>query len=72
MKALQVDAPGQTKIVEVAEPSAGDGSTLLQVRRVGLCGTDLNTFFGFSAMRWPPLCCRSTRTHQRASPWART
>ena len=46
MKAIVLEAPGQAvlKHVEETQPSADD--MLLQVRMVGLCGTDLNSFRG--------------------------
>ena len=50
MKALVVDAPNHARVVEVPETSAGAGEALLQVRMVGLCGPDLNTFRGRNAM----------------------
>jgi threonine dehydrogenase-like Zn-dependent dehydrogenase len=51
MKAVAVDAPGHARIIEIPEPAAvPDGQSLLQVRRIGLCGTDLNTFRGNNPM----------------------
>lgn len=51
MKALAVDAPGHARVIEIPEPAAApDGHSLLQVRRIGLCGTDLNTFRGKNPM----------------------
>jgi threonine dehydrogenase-like Zn-dependent dehydrogenase len=46
MKALIIEAPGEAKVVDIPEPIAAPGQVLLQVRMVGLCGTDLNTFRG--------------------------
>lgn len=46
MKALVIDAPGQTSIADRPEPTVGDGDVLLRVRTVGYCGTDLSTFRG--------------------------
>ncbi len=46
MKAVVVEGPGSAKVVEIPEPNPGVHETLLQVRMVGLCGTDLNTFRG--------------------------
>lgn len=46
MKALVLSEPGRAQIVQVARPSAGPGEALLKVRRVGLCGSDLNSFRG--------------------------
>jgi 2-desacetyl-2-hydroxyethyl bacteriochlorophyllide A dehydrogenase len=46
MKALVISEPGQTCLVERSAPQPGPGDVLLRVRRVGLCGSDLNTFRG--------------------------
>lgn len=51
MKALAVDAPGHARVIDIPEPaSAADGQSLLEVHRIGLCGTDLNTFRGRNPM----------------------
>jgi threonine dehydrogenase-like Zn-dependent dehydrogenase len=46
MKAVVVQEPGKAVLADIPEPSKGAGETLLQVRMIGLCGTDLNTFRG--------------------------
>ncbi|HEX6803590.1 MAG TPA: zinc-binding alcohol dehydrogenase family protein [Terriglobales bacterium] len=46
MKALVLRGPGEAGIASVREPSNADGHCLLKVRRVGLCGSDLNSFRG--------------------------
>jgi threonine dehydrogenase-like Zn-dependent dehydrogenase len=46
MKAVVVHEPGKATLAEIPEPSNGLGEALLQVRMIGLCGTDLNTFRG--------------------------
>ncbi|MGB7189051.1 MAG: zinc-binding alcohol dehydrogenase family protein [Acidobacteriaceae bacterium] len=50
MKALKIEAPGRTVIENVPEPEAKPGEALLRVRRVGLCGSDLNSFRGRNPM----------------------
>jgi len=50
MKALVVEEPGIARVVQRPEISHGAGEALLQVRMVGLCGSDLNTFRGRNAM----------------------
>lgn len=50
MKAIILTEPGQARMAEVAKPSAGPGQALLKVRRVGLCGSDLNSFRGRNPM----------------------
>ena len=46
MKALVMHGPGDARIDKVVEPSLKDEEVLLRVRRVGMCGSDLNTFRG--------------------------
>lgn len=46
MKALIVEKPGVARVIDVREPSPDGDGVLLEIRRVGLCGTDLNTFCG--------------------------
>jgi len=50
MKALVITEAGQTRYVERPEPSPAPGEVLLQVRRLGYCGSDLNTFRGFNPL----------------------
>ena len=46
MKAVVIQEPGKVTLTDIPEPSNDLGETLLQVRMIGLCGTDLNTFRG--------------------------
>ena len=47
MKALQLEKPQTWRRIEVAEPpQPGPGEALLQVLRVGICGTDLSGYLG--------------------------
>lgn len=46
MKALVLLEPGRAEVREIARPRPGDGEVLLQVRLIGLCGTDLSSFRG--------------------------
>jgi threonine dehydrogenase-like Zn-dependent dehydrogenase len=46
MKAVVVQKPGKATLTDIPEPSNSSGETLLQIRMIGLCGTDLNTFRG--------------------------
>jgi 2-desacetyl-2-hydroxyethyl bacteriochlorophyllide A dehydrogenase len=50
MKAVMLEGPGQASIKDVPEPVAGDSEVLLQVRLVGLCGSDLNSYRGRNPM----------------------
>lgn len=47
MKAVVLEGPGQAVLQEIdTKPRAGDDEILLQVRMVGLCGSDLNSYRG--------------------------
>lgn len=46
MKAVQLEAPGKALLTQVQEPQVNAGEVLLQVRMVGLCGSDLNSYRG--------------------------
>jgi 2-desacetyl-2-hydroxyethyl bacteriochlorophyllide A dehydrogenase len=46
MRAFVIDRPGETSLIDVAEPAMGERDVLLGVRTVGFCGTDLSTFRG--------------------------
>ena len=46
MKALQITTPGESRLVDIPEPTPGVDEALLRIHTVGYCGTDLNTFRG--------------------------
>jgi threonine dehydrogenase-like Zn-dependent dehydrogenase len=47
MKAVVLEGPGQAQLASVADPRiASEDEILLQVRKIGLCGTDLNSYRG--------------------------
>jgi len=50
MKAWVITEPGRTEIVERPEPRPAPGEVLLRVKRIGYCGSDLNTFRGLNPM----------------------
>ena len=50
MKALVLQQPGEAAIETVKDLSSTGDDVLLQVRRVGLCGSDLNSFRGKNPM----------------------
>ena len=51
MKAVVLEAPGQAQLASIAEPRiANEDDILLQVRKIGLCGTDLNSYRGRNAL----------------------
>jgi 2-desacetyl-2-hydroxyethyl bacteriochlorophyllide A dehydrogenase len=46
MKAIVLEGPGKAGVQDKAEPMRGEGEVLLQVRKIGLCGSDLNSYRG--------------------------
>ena len=46
MKAIVLEGPGKASVQSVPEPRRVEGEVLLQVRKVGLCGSDLNSYRG--------------------------
>jgi len=47
MKALLLEAPGDFKRIDTAEPGKpGPGEALVRVHRIGICGTDLSGYLG--------------------------
>lgn len=46
MKAWTITAAGQTELIECPQPRPAAGEVLLRVKRLGYCGSDLNTFRG--------------------------
>jgi len=50
MKTFYIDAPGKTSFGEIEMPACKPDEVLLRVKRVGFCGTDLNTFRGVNPL----------------------
>ena len=50
MKAFVLQEPGRACIEAVSDPVARPGEILLQVRMVGFCGSDLNSFRGLNPL----------------------
>jgi threonine dehydrogenase-like Zn-dependent dehydrogenase len=46
VKAFVVTAPGEASVEDVAAPEAGPGEVVVDVERVGVCGTDVEIFTG--------------------------
>jgi threonine dehydrogenase-like Zn-dependent dehydrogenase len=46
MRAFVVTGPGRSQVAEVAEPQPGPGQVVVDVERVGVCGTDVEFFTG--------------------------
>jgi threonine dehydrogenase-like Zn-dependent dehydrogenase len=50
MKALVITEAGKTGCIERPQPTPAPGEVLLQIKRLGYCGTDLNTFRGVNPL----------------------
>lgn len=50
MKALVITDAGKTGYIERPNPRPRPGEVLLEVKRLGFCGSDLNTFRGFNPL----------------------
>lgn len=46
MRALVIRGPGSARVEEVEEPVPGAGQVVVDVRRAGICGTDVELFTG--------------------------
>lgn len=46
MRALVLTGPGECAVQDVPDPRAGPGEVVVDVERVGLCGTDIELFTG--------------------------
>ena len=50
MKAVQLTATSEMKVVEIEKPFMGPDDVLVIIKYVGFCGSDLNTFLGRNPM----------------------
>lgn len=50
MKALLIDGLETCRMTDVPDPSPGPGEVLVDIRHIGLCGSDLATFTGLNAL----------------------
>ena len=50
MKAWTITAAGQTELIDRPQPQPAAGEVLLRVKRLGYCGSDLNTFRGLNPL----------------------
>lgn len=46
MKALQILAPESTRVIDRPKPGCGPGEVLLEIRTIGMCGSDLSSYLG--------------------------
>ncbi|RMG78428.1 MAG: sorbitol dehydrogenase, partial [Bacteroidetes bacterium] len=58
MKAFYITEPGKTEIKKIKEPEPQSDEILLKIKKVGLCGSDLNTFRGKNPLvSFPRIPC---------------
>ncbi len=50
MKAIQITASSDMKVVDIEKPVVKSGEVLVKIKYVGFCGSDLNTFLGRNPM----------------------
>ena len=50
MKAISFPAPRQVEIIDIPSPQPGPEEVLVEVRYIGLCGTDLNIYRGLMSL----------------------
>ena len=50
MKAFKIDKPGKYTYIEIPEPKIKSDEVLVKIARLGLCGSDLNTFRGLNPL----------------------
>ncbi|PKL02273.1 MAG: sorbitol dehydrogenase, partial [Synergistetes bacterium HGW-Synergistetes-2] len=50
MKAFCIDEPGKYSFKEIPEPVLREGEVLLRVKKIGYCGSDLNTWRGLNPL----------------------
>jgi L-iditol 2-dehydrogenase len=55
MKALLLKKCLQMDVVDMPQPSAGEGELLVRVHSCGICGSDVHGFDGSTGRRLPPL-----------------
>ncbi|MEQ8531257.1 MAG: alcohol dehydrogenase catalytic domain-containing protein, partial [Imperialibacter sp.] len=46
MKSLICTTPGQFEYKDIPEPLFSKGNTILKIKRIGICGTDLHAYEG--------------------------
>jgi len=66
MRAAVTTAAGQISVEAVRDPDPGPDDAVVDVRAIGLCGTDLHMFLG---ERHETRCARATRS---VAPWPRS
>ncbi|MBI1293698.1 zinc-binding dehydrogenase [bacterium] len=55
MKALIYKGPWEMTLEEVAEPKPNPGEVLIDVKAIGICGSDVHGYTGSTGRRWPGM-----------------
>lgn len=55
MKALVYEGPRTMNMREMPIPTPGEDEVLIEIRRVGICGSELGGYLGHNSLRKPPL-----------------
>ncbi len=55
MKALVFKSPGKIELEEIPQPKPSRDESLINIRAVGICGSDFEGFLGKTGRRIPPL-----------------
>jgi threonine dehydrogenase-like Zn-dependent dehydrogenase len=55
LRAIVYTAPGELRLLDVEEPSPTDNEAVIDVKAVGICGSELEGFASRSPFRQPPL-----------------
>ena len=55
MKAIQITAPHEMRVVDIPKPVCNAGEVLLRIHYVGFCGSALNTYRGLNPMVKMPV-----------------
>jgi threonine dehydrogenase-like Zn-dependent dehydrogenase len=55
MKAMNWTGPEKMEIIQLPKPQPKADEVLIQIRHVGICGSDLEGYMGHNSLRKPPL-----------------
>ena len=55
MRAIYMKEPGDVSLIDIPKPEVREEDVLIRVHRVGLCGTDLQSYRGVAALTNFPL-----------------
>ncbi len=55
MRAVVIENPGDVRVADITEPSAGEGEVLVRVHTCGVCGTDVHIYKGEYLGQYPVI-----------------